>query len=276
VVSRLLRVFRAAGLRFSAEGSAFMAQAIAYTALFALVPLSLLAVAMLAFVYGTDEGMTRANEAIQAYVPALGDLLSNNLAAIVKFRGFSGAIGLIALAWSGKNLFQALTYALNRSLGITRYRHIVWDVAIALVLVPFAGVVLIFATVLPIVITLIVQFARLESLRWAPQIASYAGSAALVFVVSAFLYAYLPNRHPRWSSVIPGALTCAVGYSIAQIAFAVYTTLAANAFQIYGALSALWVLLLWLYLIGVVFLFGAHVSAAWEKDTESSALPLAS
>ena len=274
-MSRVIRVFRAAGLRFSAEGAAFMSQAIAYTALFSLVPLTLLAVSMMAFFYGTDEGMARANGAIQAYVPALGELLSNNIDAVVKFRGISGIIGLIGLIWSGKNLFQALTYALNRSLGITRYRHIVWDVAIALTLVPFAGVVLIAATVLPVVITLIVQFARLESLRWIPQISSYATSAALVFIVSAVLYAYLPNRRPRWCAVFPGALTCAAGYSIAQIAFAVYTTFAANAFQIYGALSALFVLLLWMDLIGVVFLFGAFVSAAWEKD-EQPALPLAS
>lgn len=275
-MSRVIRVFRAAGLRFSAEGAAFMSQAIAYTALFSLVPLTLLAVSMMAFVYGTDEGMARANAVIQAYAPALGDLLSTNVDAVVKFRGLSGLIGLIGLIWSGKNLFQALTYALNRSLGITRYRHIVWDVAIALTLVPFAGVVLIAATVLPVVITLIVQFARLESLRWVPQITSYATSAALVFIVSAVLYAYLPNRRPRWGAVVPGALTCAIGYSIAQIAFAVYTTYAANAFQIYGALSALFVLLLWMDLIGVVFLFGAFVSAAWEKDGQSPALPLAS
>ena len=275
-MSRLIRVFRMAGLRFSAEGSAFTAQAIAYTALFALVPLSLVAVAMLAFIYGTDEGLARANEAIQVYVPALGDLLTNNLSAVVRYRGFSGLIGLIGLIWAGKNLFQALTYALNRSLGITRFRHIVWDVVIALTLVPFAGIVLIAATVIPIVITLFVQFARLESLRWAPQIASYAGSAALVFAVSALLYAYLPNRHPRWSSVIPGALVCAIGYSLAQIAFAAYTTYASYAFQIYGALSALFVLLLWLDLIGIIFLFGAHVSAAWEKDVPNASLPLAS
>ena len=275
-MSRVIRVFRAAGLRFSAEGAAFMSQAIAFTALFSLVPLTLVAVSMLAFIYGTDQGMARANAAIQAYAPALGDLLSTNVDAVVKFRGISGIIGLVGLIWSGKNLFQALTYALNRSLGITRYRHIVWDITIALTLVPFAGMVLIAATVLPVILTLIVQFAQLDSLRWVPQILTYAASAGLVFIVSAILYAYLPNRRPRWGSVVPGALTCAVGYSLAQIAFAVYTTLAANAFQIYGALSALFVLLLWLDLIGVVFLFGAFVSAAWEKDGENAALPLAS
>ena len=275
-MSRLIRVFRAAGLRFSAEGSAFNAQAIAFTALFALVPLTLVAVAVASFAYGTAEGIAKAHAVIQLYVPQLQDLIANNLDAVVRYRTVSGTIGLLGLIWSGKNLFQALTYALNRSLGITRYRHIILDVAIALVLVPFAGVVLIVATALPVVITLIVQFAGLESLRWAPQIAVYAGSSILVFIVCALLYAYLPNRKPNWPAVIAGALVAAVGYTIAQIAFATYTALAAYGFAIYGALSALFVLLLWLDLIGVVFLFGAHVSAAWEKDAETGALPLAS
>jgi uncharacterized BrkB/YihY/UPF0761 family membrane protein len=34
--------------------------------------------------------------------------------------------------------------------------------------------------------------------------------------------------------------------------------------------------LLWLDVIGVVFLFGAHVSAACEQEHEEHALPLAS
>lgn len=275
-MSHLIPVLRLAGVRFSAEGSAFMAQAIAYTALFALVPLTLVAVAMLAFIYGTAEGITRAHAVIQLYVPQIQDLVAANLDAIVRYRGLTGIVGAVGLVWSGKNLFQALTYALNRSLGIQRYRPFIWDVAIALVLVPFVGVVLIIATALPVLITLLVQFTGLESLRWVPQITSYATSLALVFIVSALLYAYLPNRRPHWGSVLLGAAVCAALYSIAQIAFAMYTAYAAYAFAIYGALSALVVLLLWLYLIGVIFLYGAHVSAAWEKEAEGAALSLAS
>ena len=170
-----------------------------------------------------------------------------------------------------------MAYALNRSLGVTRYRHFVWDIAVGLTLVPVVGVVLVLATALPVVITLIVQFAGLESLRWAPQIASYAGSLSLVFVTVTLLYAYLPNRRPgAGRAVFAGAAVASLGYSIAQIAFAVYTTYAAYAFKIYGALSALFVLLLWLDLIGIVFLFGAHVSAAWENETAAEEPPLAS
>jgi membrane protein len=275
--SRLIRIFRSAALRFSAEGTPFLAQALAFNVLFAAIPLLLVGVALIAFVYGTDEGIARANEAIGLYAPQLQDLVANNLDAVVRYKGLTGVIGLLTLAWSGKNLFQGMAYALNRSLGVVRYRHFVWDVVVGLTLVPLVGVVLVIATALPVVITLIVQFARLESLRWAPQIASYAASLGLVFVIISLLYAYLPNRRPaNWRAVLAGAAVASIGYSIAQIAFAIYTTYASNAFRVYGALSALFALLLWLDLIGIVFLFGAHVSAAWERESQSEELPLAS
>lgn len=267
---------RDAARGFSETGAAFLAQAIAFNALFAAIPLTLVTVTILAFVYGTDSGLAHAHQAIYTYAPAFNELLGANLETVVRYRGFTGIIALIGLLWSGKNVFQALTYALDRSAGVTKGRHIVLDVAIAVVLVPFVGIVLVVVTALPVVITLIVQFAGLESLRWAPQIASYATSLAFVFAVFALLYAYLPNRRAPWSAVIPGALVAAVGYSAAQIAFAVYTTYAAFAFRIYGALSALFVLLLWLDVIGIVFLFGAHITAAVERESRRKALSLAS
>jgi len=251
-----------------------MAPAIAFNALFAAIPLLLVAASVAAFVYGTNEGLERAYDAVALYAPQLHDLVANNLDAIVRYKGISGAIGLIALAWSGKNLFQALTYALNRSVGVQQYRFFIWDIIIALVLVPIAGVVLIVATALPVVITLIVQFAGLESLRWVPQIASYAGSSLLVFILCALLYAYLPNRRTTWPPVLVGALVTAVGYTLLQVAFAAYTTYAAYAFRVYGALSALFVLLLWLNYTGIVFLFGAFVSAAYERESETETEPL--
>jgi membrane protein len=272
----VIRIFRRAGLRFSAEGASFMAAALAFNVLFATIPLLLVAVSIIAYVYGTDEGIQRANSAISLYAPEFESLVANNLDAAVRYRGVSGAIGLVTLAWSGKNVFQALAYALNRSLGVKRDRALLLDILIALVLVPVVGVVIVVATALPVVITLIVQFAGLESLRWAPQIASYLGSLALIFIVIALLYAYLPNHRAPRSAVIAGAAVASIGYSITQIAFAVYTTFAANAFRIYGALSALFAFLLWLEIIGAIFLFGAYVTAAWERENQDAALPLAS
>ena len=79
-----------------------MAPAIAFNALFAAIPLLLVAASVAAFVYGTDAGLERAYDAVALYAPQLHDLVANNLDAIVRYRGISGAIGLSgALAWFG-------------------------------------------------------------------------------------------------------------------------------------------------------------------------------
>ncbi|GAC1418573.1 MAG: hypothetical protein NVSMB5_10080 [Candidatus Velthaea sp.] len=264
-------VVRAAALRFSADGAAFLAQAIAFNALFAAIPLTLFLVAVFGFIYGSAEGTNQVLAIIDAYSPALHDLVASNLENVVSYRGLSGAIGLIGLIWSGKNIFQALAYALDLSLGVTNHRHYVHDLALAVVLVPIAGVILVVASALPVVISIIIRVSGLAYLRYLPEIGTYAASLATVFALSALLYTYLPNRSaPKLTFAIPGAAVTALGWSLAQVAFAIYTT-HTNFLKIYGALSAAFALLLWIYLLAVIFLFGAHVSAVWELRVRKSA-----
>ena len=89
------------------------------------------------------------------------------------------------------------------------------------------------------------------------------GHSTVVFVLALLVYSYLPNRRASLRFGIPGAIVTAIGYSIAQVAFGIYTA-HANLFQIYGTLSAIFALMLWVYYVCVIFLYGAHVSAQWE------------
>jgi len=98
-----------------------------------------------------------------------------------------------------------------------------------------------------------------------------------VFVFSWLVYTYLPNRRsPIWFG-LPGAVVTAIGYSIAQVAFGIYTA-HANVFQIYGTLSAIFALMLWVYYVCLIFLYGAHVSAQWQerflKEPQTALEPL--
>jgi membrane protein len=258
----LVEVFRAAGVQFSQTGATFLAQAIAFNVFFAAIPLSLVIVAMFGYAFGTQAGDIRALDAIDQFAPQFYDLVSANIQSVVRYRGISGTVGLIGLIWSGKNVFGALSYALDRSLGL-RSRHFLFEIVIAVVLVPILGIVLIVATAVPLAITFVERFTGLEYLRYAPQIASYTISLAFVFVLAALVYTYLPNRRSSLAFGLPGATVTAIGYSIAQVAFGIYTA-HANVFQIYGTLSALFALMLWVYYVCVIFLYGAHVSAQWE------------
>lgn len=270
---RIVRTFIRATYRFNAEAGTFMAPSIAYNIISSIVPLTLVAVAVVATIYGDAASIEHVTRAIQQYVPELQTLLTQNLAAAVQYRGLSGVVGLLSLAWAGKNLFQALIYALNRAFEITVYRYFLWDIVLALALVPIVGIAVIVTTTVPVVITLVVQFSGLEWLRWLPQIASYGSSLLLIFFLFALLYAYLPNRKPHWHAIFVGSAVSSTGYVLAQLAFAIYTGYATAAFAIYGALSAAFVLLLWLYYSAVIFLYGAFVAAGWEYESKLDNAP---
>ena len=262
---KIIRVGRAAGLKFARDGSSFLAQALAFNALFALIPLVLLAISLLGFIYGDSEGQRRFLILVRDLAPALSGTVSDNFQNVVKLRNISGIVGFVSLIWSGKNLFSALAYALDRALGIPAARPYLHDLLRSIVMLPVAGVFLIGATALPLVISFIVRFTTLPNLRGLSEVGGYTLAVVLVFIVTAILYAVLPNRKADLHFSIPGAVVAAVLFEILQIAFAVYTT-STSVLHIYGLASAILALLLWIYLMGAIFLFGAQFCAEWEAD----------
>lgn len=265
---RSIDVFRRAGVRFSRDGCVFLAQALAFNALFSMIPLGLLAVAVLGYVYGSSESQALLLSVIDDVAPALHDLVAENIKNAVAFRGLSGAVALIALVWSGKNLFQALAYALNRALSVPEARPLVHDIAIAIVMLPLMGLLLLVSTLVPPVVTFFTHIGGFSE-SFTPQAVAYGASIVLVFVVAATLYAFLPNRRLPWNFGIPGAVFTASAYELSQIGFAIFTA-HTNLFHIYGALSTVFALLIWFYLMGLIFLYGAELSAVWRERANAA------
>jgi membrane protein len=266
-VRRLVEVFRAAGLRFSQDGCAFFAQAIAFNALFAVFPILILTVAAMGFIYGTDDGQARALALIGTLAPSVQPILTENLHHAVAFRGISGAIALVALVWSGKNLFRSLAYALDRALGVSQSRPLFKDILTSIFILPILGGLLLLATAIPLVISFVVETGAFRQAVVLTQIAGYGTGVVLVFVVVALFYDFLPNRKVRLGFGIPGAIVTTLAYELAQIAFAVYST-HVDFRHVYGALAAVAILLLWFYYMGYIFLFGAEFSAQWLEHTQ--------
>ena len=260
----LIEVFRCAGLRFSKDGFAFFAQALAFNAIFAVFPILVLTVAVLAFIFGDSSGQARALDLIETLAPGVQGILVENLEQVVRFRGISGAIAFGALLWSGKNLFQGLAYALNRALDVPEGRPLVTDILVALVMVPILGVLFIVATTVPLIIAVIAQDGGFRNAALWTQIAGYGTSVLLIFVVAMVLYVYLPNRRVKLAFGVPGALVFTAAWEIAQIAFTFYST-HVNYRHVYGALAAFALLLIWFYYMATIFLFGAQVSAQWAS-----------
>jgi membrane protein len=259
-MAQLIAIFRAAGTRFSEDGCGFMAQAIAFNAMFAVFPLLMLAFAAFGFIYGGAQGEARIQDLVSHLAPTVQPLIFDNAQHIVQFRGISGITAVVGLIWSGKNLFQTLAFSLDRALGVPKSRSLVLDVLTALVALPIIGVILLAATAVPVGISYVVTLGGFPHAAFLTQAAGYAAGIFLVFVVTMLLYAYLPNRRVSPWFGVPGAIVTTIAWEVSQIAFAIYST-HVDFHHVYGALATVAVLLLWFYYMAFIFLFGAQVSA---------------
>ena len=250
-------------MRFSRDGFAFLAQALAFNAIFAIFPIVILVVATLAYIYGSDAGVANAASFIGTLAPEVRDVLTDNLHHVVEFRGISGVLAFGALLWSGKNLFQGLAFALNRALDIETGRHMVLDIAVSLVMLPVVGALFVLASTAPLAVAFLAKYGVLHDAALASNLVSHAAGAVLIFVVATVLYDYLPNRKVRVGFGVPGALFVTFAWELAQIAFAIYTT-HVDFRYVYGTLAALAVLAVWFYYMAAIFLFGVELCAQWE------------
>jgi membrane protein len=264
-LARLLTAFRQAAARFSLDGCAFLAQALAFNAVFAMFPLLLVTIAALGYLYGSDAGQAKVLGVVSSVAPGFVDIVRQNLASVIATRSFWSVIGIIGLWWSSKNFFLGLRYALNRALGIEKTRPYLIDIAWSLIAVPMAGLLLAVASAAPIIVSVLVHFFGVERLQHTPEAISYATAFVLVFFVTLFFYSHLPNRRLPWRFGVPGAIFCAFSWAIIQTAYVLYTE-NVNFFRIFGAVSAILVLMFWFYLMGIVFLFGGQLCAAMHAE----------
>jgi membrane protein len=270
-MGRLISALREGGMRFSRDGCAFLAQAIAFNALFSLFPLVVLVLSAATYVYPFAQ--QRVLLFFDAFSPTLHGFIASNLRSYIYGRGISSIIALIVLVWSGKNLFMGLAFALDRALGVPKGRPLFHNIMLSIVMLPIMGVFMLIALALPVILSIVMFVTSVPDRKNVTHVGAYLVSILLVFGVTMFLYRFLPNRRMSWAFSLPGASVVAVLWPLVQLAFTQYT-LHVNFTEIYGALSAPLALLLWFYVVGSTFLYGAEFSAAWHAHSGREHIPL--
>jgi len=91
---------------------------------------------------------------------------------------------------------------------------------------------------------------------------SSLASLALTTGAYTLLYVAVPNRHVNWRDALWGALAAAIAFELAKRLFALFIRQFPTYAIIYGALAALPLFLLWMYLSWLITLLGAVVAAA--------------
>ena len=82
---------------------------------------------------------------------------------------------------------------------------------------------------------------------------------AVLTIVIALMYAYVPGTRNGFMLQLPGAVFAAVGWSVMTWVFSVYVD-EFNGFSTYGSLTTIIILMLWLYAIAYIILAGAFIN----------------
>jgi membrane protein len=81
------------------------------------------------------------------------------------------------------------------------------------------------------------------------------------------VYALIPYQKLPWRDLLPGLLVAAVLIDTGKSLFVWYMETAANYSAVYGSVSSIIVLLIWLYFSARVVLFGAEVINVSRSQT---------
>lgn len=102
---------------------------------------------------------------------------------------------------------------------------------------------------------------------------NYLLAMAMLTVVTSWLYRFAPSLPKRWRRVWPGALVATVLWSLATTGFGWYVRNIATYNIMYGSIGAAIALLVWLYLLSLIALFGCAYNAESERLRKEGLLP---
>lgn len=261
----------------------FMAGAIAFNVLIALVPLIILGIGVAGFVLSARFGdPTEAVVALIAdAIPQAGAdvdvtaLLRRLTDAVVAQRAGLTVLGAIFFVWLSTRLAGSLRIALRETFDIGTRRGILegklFDLVAVLVgvllLTLNLGVTVVFAAVLDFGAGLLHLGGRTLSLT--ELVAGQAVAFLSIWTLFLVAYRYLPARRMRWSTVIVAATFAAVAHETLKAGFSWYATEVANYGSTLGNLATGAVLVFWIYYGALVFILGGEVAQVYAMRKAS-------
>lgn len=185
------------------------------------------------------------------------------------------SLSLVILLLSGSNVFVVVMRSMNGAYGIEESRPL-WRRRVLAVVFLLGGVVA-FVSIFPVLVLgefvgsaissifeLDPQFVRLWSSALVPAAALLGG------VGLACLYRFGPAWKVRWRSAGSGAVVATFGLLVASLGFRTFVFMFSRFERVYGAITAVIVLLIWMYFASLIVLLGGSLVAHRERASSSA------
>jgi membrane protein len=256
-------LFRFAWRRLSAERLPQVAGSLTFTTVLALVPLLTIAFAL----FTTFPIFSNFRAALDAYfvqtvIPkGIANTIASNLANFASKATRLSAVGAVALVITSAAMLGMIERAFNQIWNVRRPRPLGQRLMVYWALVTVGPLTI----GLSLAATSELYMATSGLVKQVPLVGAFFYTIVSVGLTTGFyalLFAMVPNRRVNWRDAVWGGLVAAIAFEVAKRLFGAFVRQFPTWAIIYGALAALPVFLMWVYISWLITLFGAVLTAA--------------
>ena len=261
--------------RYASAGGGLLANGLAYSALFAIVPAIVLALGAATLLLGPGADRAAFVDAAGRAVPPLRDLLDPILTELDRLSGSITILGIAGFVWGASRFTIALERAFELIFGGRAHRGALRRQALALASVGLLALAVVALALLAGAATIV------EGLYAGPAGGLMSPIAGIAFGVSgpiggviglAAVYRYVPPSRPTWWDVLPPAIVVGAALAVATRTFAIIAPRLVGAAAVFGSLATAFIALAWFGATFQALLLGAAwVSVRAERRQSRAA-----
>lgn len=275
-VQRFSGLFRQASIATYEDNVFGIAKGAAYSSLLAFFPVLASVGAILASVNAGAVARVFARLLFLVIPPGTEDLVRSRITARNQQSGWLILLATLLSVWAASGAMMTLMEGFQAAYRLPSGRPFLKQRSVAILLVFIAAVPAIGASAL-IVFGARTETWMLTSLGLGPEedlrtsvvllfgFLRYVVALGAIVMVTGMMYYTGPNRQMKFPSVWPGAILATALWLLATSGFALYVRHIANYNVLYGSIGAVIALLVWMYLISVIALFGCEYNAVRER-----------
>lgn len=265
------KIRRVAGIVSSHHTGAYAAQA-AYFFVLSLIPILLLLMAMVQYTPVTMLDVQRA--LTEVFPSSVAPLIRSLVAQAYAQSGSMISLSIIVVLWSAGKGVLSVTSGLNciyeneetRNYIYLRFRATFYTVIFILAIM-LSLLLSVFGNSISIIVNEYVPLFRhvMDFIIEIRTVVTFVVLTAFWDVV----YRFLPNRSSHlktiWRRQLPGAVFTACAWQLISFVFSVYLNIFTGFSSMYGSMTTLILIMLWLYMCMYVILLGGEINAMLEK-----------
>lgn len=242
--------------------SAYAAQSAFFTML-SLFPIVMLLMTLVRITPVTQADIIRI--AYEIFPKTISGTMISIIDEVYSQTGTTISLSILVTMWSAGKGVMAIINGLNTIKGITETRNYIFvrlraalytvilvvSVILSLVLLGFGNSISLLVNQYVPMFQYVTDF--MIEIRTILMICMIIGVATL-------LYQYLPNKHGKIKYQVPGAIFTAFGWTFASFLFSVYMDVFRGFSNMYGSLTTIVLIMLWLYFCMYILLLGGEIN----------------